>query len=183
MRVALAVGAAVLALSAGTSAAAWRNAELDRVASVFAMRSVGVKCATEEEDARLTYAWGYVLRPVGKQRFAHIQMELCAAAANVNSAEVPAWQRALGVKVLVHESYHLRRWGGAPDEAKVECQAIRHWKVAARLLGATEETVTLLWPYALGLYFEQAEYLDIFTGVRTYYDVNCVEPSLVPEDR
>ncbi len=35
---------------------------------------------------------------------------LCAGAPAVADPTVPAWERATGVLVLVHEAYHLRRW-------------------------------------------------------------------------
>lgn len=49
---------------------------------------------------------------------------ICAGAVNVADDQLPAWQRALGTLVLVHEAFHLRHWRFRRDEAKVECQAI-----------------------------------------------------------
>ena len=63
--------------------------------------------------------------------------------------DVPAWQRAAGVLVLVHEAYHVRRWAGRWNEAKVECRAIREFKKAAVLLGASRELANELLPSAL----------------------------------
>jgi hypothetical protein len=51
-------------------------------------------------------------RPSGYTDIVHdfsvIHPLLCAGAAAVTDTAVPAWQRATGVVVLVHESFHLR---------------------------------------------------------------------------
>ena len=54
--------------------------------------------------------------------------------------------------VLVHEAYHVRRWAGRWDEAKVERRAIREFKKAAVLLGASRELANELLPYALAVH-------------------------------
>ncbi len=91
-------------------------------------------------------AWGYTDMV---HDFSVIQPLLCAGAAAVSDQAVPAWQRATGVLVLVHESYHLRLWAGRYSEAKVECQAIRHFRQGAELLGASADLANDLLPYAL----------------------------------
>jgi hypothetical protein len=70
----------------------------------------------------------------------------CQGALAVTDATVPAWQRATGVLVLVHEAYHLRRSTFRRDEAKVECQAIRHFTLGAEPLGASRELANDLLP-------------------------------------
>jgi hypothetical protein len=129
--------------------------ELQRFAAVFAMREAEVRCPSMEEWIRdpiwgtapnPSRAWGYtdmvndhiVLHPA-----------LCAGALAVADPGIPHWQRATGVLVLVHESYHMRLWSRRRNEAKVECQAIRHFKVGARLLGASPELANELLPHAL----------------------------------
>jgi hypothetical protein len=104
-----------------------RNQTLDAIASWLAMRPVGVKCYDELEDGSPWShgAWGYVWKPVGKAKFMHLDDRMCEGALGVNDPELPVWKRALGVLVLTHESYHLRRWGAAANEAKVECKAGR----------------------------------------------------------
>jgi hypothetical protein len=109
--------------------------ELQRVAAVFALRGAEVRCPSLEEwindpiwgtAPNPSRAWGYtdmlndhiVLHPT-----------LCAGALAVGDAGVPLWQRATGVLVLVHEAYHTRLWSWRRNEAKVECQAIRHFKL------------------------------------------------------
>jgi hypothetical protein len=74
---------------------------------------------------------------------------LCAGVLGVSDVLLPLWQRATGVLVLVHEAYHLRRWRWRRNEAKVECQAIRHFRVGAQLLGASPGLANELLPYAL----------------------------------
>ena len=137
------------------AAAYVRPLELEHAASVFAMRNAEVRCPSNDEwiddpiwgtSANPSRAWGYtdmvddyiVLHPA-----------LCAGALAVADPAVPAWQRATGVLVLVHEAYHLRRWALRRNEAKVECEAIRHFTVGARLLGASPELANELLPFAL----------------------------------
>jgi hypothetical protein len=91
-------------------------------------------------------AWGYTDMV---NDFSVIQPALCAGAAGVTDPALPAWQRATGVLVLVHESYHLRHWKWRRSEAKVECQAIRHFVQGAELLGASPELANDLLPYGL----------------------------------
>lgn len=156
--------------------------DLNAVASIFAQRSVVARCMTQDEkDSPFSYnAWGYVLMPTGKQRAEQLDTKVCLGARGVNDASIPRWQRALGVMVLIHESYHLRRWGYAGDEAKVQCQAIRHWKVAARLMGASEEAVAELWPWALAAHYEEANLVDWFGNFPYRYDA-CQVPWLEPD--
>ncbi len=157
-----AVGCAVLALALGVAllgasqASAYdRPPLLERVASYFAMRPAEVRCPSLEEWIRdpiwgttpnPSRAWGYtdminehiVLHPA-----------LCAGAVALSDPALPLWQRATGTLVLVHEAYHLRRWKWRRNEAKVECQAIRHFIVGAEMLGATPELANELLPSAL----------------------------------
>ena len=87
-----------------------RPAPLERVASTFANRSAEVRCPSLEEwigdpiwskEPNPQRAWGYtdmidehiVLHP-----------DLCAGAVAVTDAIVPAWPRATGVLVLIHEA-------------------------------------------------------------------------------
>jgi hypothetical protein len=145
----------VVALLAAPRAAAYeRSNELERVASVFALRNAEVRCPSRAEwvadpiwgGPKEARAWAYT-----DMIHEHIVLhpDLCAGAAAVNDASLPLWQRATGALVLVHEAYHLRRWGGRRDEARVECRAIRHFRVGAELLGASAELANELLPYAL----------------------------------
>lgn len=157
---------------------------LNGVASAIAGRPVNVRCYGDEPQSPAEYgAWGYVEVPTGKQQWEALDERLCAGASAPNS-DLPDWQRALGVLVLTHESYHLRRWGGAGDEGKVECKAIRHWKTSMRLLGATEATVNDLWPWTLAVHYRLTDYVDLRTGERPYYEAGCDTPKLwdPPED-
>jgi hypothetical protein len=128
---------------------------VEEVAAVFALRPVDVRCPTMEEwvsdpiwgnAPNPQRAWGYTDMI---NDFSVIQPLLCTGAAAVTDQALPAWQRAAGVLVLVHESYHLRHWRGRYSEAKVECQAIRHFRQGAELLGASADLTNDLLPYAL----------------------------------
>jgi hypothetical protein len=157
-----------------------RPPELQRAASVFALRGAEVRCPSNDEcvhdpiwglGPNPSRAWGYtdmienyiVLHPL-----------LCAGALAVADPSVPAWQRATGVLVLVHEAYHLRRWPGRRNEAKVECQAIRHFTAGAAVLGASSELANELLPYAL------AAHAQMVRRFPDYGDGTCELPLWVP---
>jgi hypothetical protein len=72
--------------------------------------------------------------------------------------------------VLVHEAYHIRRWKWRRDEAKVECQATRHFAIGAELLGASPELANDLLPYALAAHARMARLYP------EYYDRTCKLP-------
>ena len=140
--------------------AAWaydRPAGLERVASSFALRAAEVRCPSTGEwiedpiwgtGPNPSRAWGYT-DMVGEHIVLH--PALCAGAEAVAESAIPAWQRATGVLVLVHEAYHLRRWRWRRNEAKVECQAIRHFAIAAQRLGTSAELANdcfrMRWPH------------------------------------
>jgi hypothetical protein len=169
--------AVIIALLVATprAAAYQRSSDLDRVAAVFALREAQVRCPSIDEwvadpiwgGPTQPRAWGYtnMIRE-------HIVMHpaLCAGATAVGNPALPGWQRATGVLVLVHEAYHLRRWGGRWDEARVECRAIRHFRVGAALLGASPEVANDLLPYAL------AAHQRMVTLFPNYRDRRCKLP-------
>lgn len=164
-----------------TSMGEFQDQKLNAVASIFAQRPVVARCMEpdEQDSPDSLGAWGYVRVPAGKQTKEQLDADLCRAAQTLNDPSVSPYLRAMSVLVLVHESYHLRRWGGSGSEAKVECRAIRHWGVGARLLGATEETVAALWPYALAAHYEETNLVSWTTGEHPYRDDSCDVPSLV----
>jgi hypothetical protein len=157
-------------LSAATPASAYdRPPLLERVASYFAKRPAELRCPSVDEwtsdpiwgsAAGSGRAWGYtdmvndyiVLHPA-----------LCAGALAVSDAALPAWQRATGVLVLVHEAYHLRRWTWRRSEPKVECAAIAHFTSAAKQLGASPQLANDLLPYALAAH---ARMVTLFPNYR-----------------
>jgi hypothetical protein len=182
--VAAALVLAFLALGAPADAVT-QHARLDAFVSIFAKRPVGVKCylAEEAESPWAHRAWAYVQRPLARQQWMHVDARMCDGALRVEDGTLPRWQRALAVLTLVHESYHLRRWRWAYDEAKVECRAIREWSTGARLLGASAGTIAELWPYALAFHYELANQPGFFLEQhkRPYYDASCRVPPLVEE--
>lgn len=128
---------------------------LNKLASTFAMRPVSIHCASPNDDVRLGDAWGYTfIYP--EWNYAMVQEALCnSVIALIAGFAYDDWQVALAVLVIVHESYHLRRWALRANEAAVECRAIRHWTVAMRLLGVAKETITRLKPWALAAHWRQ----------------------------
>ncbi len=124
----LALAFVLLLLAAPSASAYERPPLLQTVAGYFALRPAEVRCPSMEEwvgdpiwgtSPNPARAWGYtdminehiVLHPA-----------LCAGAMAVSDSTLPLWQRATGTLVLVHETYHLRRWKWRRNEAKVECQ-------------------------------------------------------------
>ncbi len=122
-----AVGAVLLAAPAAS--AYDKPGELRRVAAIFAMRDAEVRCPSSDEwihdpiwgiGPNPSRAWGYTNMV---DDYIVLHPALCAGALAVADPGVPLWQRAMGVLVLVHEAYHMRRWAWRRNEAKVECQA------------------------------------------------------------
>jgi hypothetical protein len=157
-----------------------RPADLERVASSFALRAAEVRCPSPDEwigdpiwgtGPNPSRAWGYT-DMVGEYIVLH--PALCAGAEAVAEPAIPAWQRATGVLVLVHEAYHLRRWAGRRNEAKVECQAIRHFAIAAQQLGTSAELANDLLPYALAAHARMVMLLP------EYRDRTCKLPLWKP---
>ncbi len=169
-RAALALALGLVLFAASPASAYERPPLLEGVASHFAMRPTEVRCpsigewtsdpiwGTEPNSQR---AWGYT-----DMLNDHIVLQpaLCAGALAVPEPMLPAWQRATGVLVLVHEAYHMRRWKWRRNEAKVECEAIRHFVIGAELLGGSAELANDLLPYALAAHARMVrlfpEYLD-----------------------
>ena len=163
-------------LAAPPASAYDRPALLERVASAFAMRASEVRCPSMEEwtsdpiwgtAPNAQRAWGYT-----DMLNDHIVLQpaLCAGALSVSDPNLPAWQRATGGLVLVHEAYHLRRSAWRRNEAKVECQAIRHFTAGAELLGASPQLANDLLPYALAAH---ARMVRLFPN---YRDSQCKLP-------
>ena len=142
-------------LPANAAVAYDRPPLLEQVASHFALRPAEVRCPSTTEwvndpiwgsQPNPQRAWGYtdMLRD-----FIVMQPVLCAAASAITDTSLPEWERATGALVLVHEAYHMRFWKWRFSEAKVECQAIKHFEEGAQLLGASAELANDLLPFAL----------------------------------
>lgn len=78
-----------------------------------------------------------------------LRTDICEAADRPGDETISPSLRALAVMTLVHEAYHVRRWSARRNEGRVQCQAIRHFRVGAQLLGATRAQADLLYPFAL----------------------------------
>lgn len=160
------LGAVVVA--ATPASADDRPAELNRVASIFAQRDAEVRCPSIEEwvadpiwgtSPNAKRAWGYTAM---LRDYIVLHPALCAGSNAVTDPTVPLWQRATGVLILVHEAYHVRRWPGRWSEAKVECQAIRHFTAGARLLGASPELANELLPIALAAHWRMVTLYPVY---------------------
>jgi hypothetical protein len=146
-RVVVLLTVAAACLLPAAASAQYEDAKLGEVASVFAMTPVTVTCATEAEDPWHAFAWGYVQLGVP---VLHVDAWLCDSIHDVTDSRFDLSRRALAVMVLTHEAYHARTsWDGRASEARTQCQAIRHFRVAAQLLGASPELATQLRTFAL----------------------------------
>jgi hypothetical protein len=172
----LALVLGVMLLAPPPASAYERPPLLEGAASYFALRPAEVRCPSTDEwigdpiwgtAPNPSRAWGYT-----DMLNEHIVLQpaLCAGALAVSDPLIPLWQRATGTLVLVHEAYHLRHWRWRRNEAKVECQAIRHFIVGAQLLGASPELANDLLPFALAAH---ARMVRLFPE---YRDRRCRPP-------
>jgi hypothetical protein len=181
----------LLILTAAPSAtAASSYPELNAFLSKVAMRPVSLICESIDEDKALVGAWAHVRVPVGRHHKAQARTPICDGALAVAHGDenLPDWKRAIGVAVIVHEGYHLRHWSGAANEGKVECKAIRHFKVAVQLLGGSRRVADELFPLALAYHYELIYLSRLWSrsGVRpgrdSYEDLTCDVPDLEEEN-
>jgi hypothetical protein len=147
---------------------------LNEVARVYSLGIGEVRCASLAEwhaDSHSSFQWGYTNV---RSDYTVLPPLICDGALNVPDAQFPAWQRALGTLVLVHEAFHLRHWRFRRNEAKVECQAIVYFTEAAEKLGASEAEANNLYPYALAWHRWLTQ---LFSW---YRDRTCVIPPWIP---
>jgi hypothetical protein len=152
-RVAAVLALAIVALAGAGGAGAYeRNAGIKEVAAVYSLGVGDVRCPLAAEwDADFASSFGYAYTNM-RDDYAVLSPLVCAGAAGVGSTQVPRWQQALGVLVLVHEAFHLRHWRWRRNEGKVECQAMVYFREAAVRLGATKEEAYELYAYAIALH-------------------------------
>ena len=164
-RLLVVLAVALLALATAPMTLAYeRSPALEPVASIFAMHPAEVRCSEQAE-------WDdFALRWLGERHsellfgVTHIyedwmmfRPDLCPAAVRVADETVDPSLRALAVLTLVHEAYHSRHWPWRAHEGRVHCQAIRHFKVAARLLGASVDQAEHLYTHARYHYYGVAQ--------------------------
>jgi hypothetical protein len=162
---ALALALLVASLAAPDASAYERPATLERVASILALRETEVRCPSVEEWVA-DPIWGVGRTPARAWAYTNMVKDrmvlhpaLCAGALAVSDPTVPQWERAAGALVLVHEAYHVRRWAGRWDEAKVECRAIREFANGVVLLGGSRELANELLPSALAVHLRMGALL------------------------
>lgn len=137
---------------AGAAQAYERPAKLNEVAASYSLGVGEIRCPSQREwDADFASSFGYAYTNM-LDDYSVLSPLVCAGALGVASNDVPDWQQALGVLVLVHESFHLRRWRWRRNEGKVECQAMVYFKEAAVRLGASGEHAHSLYAYAIALH-------------------------------
>jgi len=147
---------------------------LNEVVRWYSLGVGEVRCASAAEwdaDAYSQSYWGYTNI---RKEYAVLAPHLCEGALHVASTQVPAWRRAVGTLVLVHEAFHLRHWRFRRDEGKVECQAIVYFTEAAQKLRASEAEANNLYPYALAWHWRRTHLLP------WYRDATCLIPPWIP---
>jgi hypothetical protein len=169
--------ALLLGLVVATRADAYETpSRLNQVAREYSLGVGEVRCASAAEwqaDSHSSFPWGYTNV---RADYTVLPPLICEGALNVADNEVPAWERALGTLVLVHEAFHLRHWRFRRDEGKVECQAIVYFTEAVQKLGASEADANNLYPYALAWHLRQTQ---LFSW---YRDRTCVVPPWTPPE-
>jgi hypothetical protein len=95
--------------------------------------------------------------------------DLCPILENLAGSTADDSTKALAVLSLVHESYHVRHWRWRLNEAHVECQAIRHFRVGVRVLGGSQQLADQLFPLALAWH-------NRITEGPAYYLASCNVP-------
>ena len=157
------------------SAAAYEvPSTLNEVARVFSLGVGEIRCPSQAEwegDWASAVGWAYTNV---REDYTVLGPFVCAGALGVGSADVPAWQQALGVLILTHEAFHLRHWRFRRNEGKVECQALANFRDATRRLGATAAQAEDLYPYALALHDYKVRLFP------HYRDPKCVIPPWAP---
>jgi hypothetical protein len=173
--IALIAVALLLGLALASPADAYETpALLNDVARQYSLGVGEVHCPSPDEwasDPFVGSRWAYTNV---RRDYAVLAPSVCEGALNVARADVPAWKRAAGTLVLVHEAFHLRHWRFRRDEGKVECQAIVYFTEAAQRLGASEAEANNLYPYALAWHWRQLQLLP------WYRDPACVLPPWIP---
>ncbi len=165
----------LLALVFAHSASAYETpTALNDVARVYSLGVGEVRCASAAEWEADAYARSYWAYTNVRKDYAVLSPLVCEGAEGLADVRVPAWQRALGTLVLVHEAFHLRHWRYRRNEAKVECQAMVYFTEAAQRLGASEVEASELYPYALAWHWRRIQLLPWDR------DPKCVLPPWIP---
>jgi hypothetical protein len=163
--------AALAALVLAVGAAAYdKPALLNEVSAVYSLGVGEVRCPSIEEWRNDPESWSSYAYTNLLENYAVLSPLVCAGALGVGTAQIPDWQEAFGVIVLVHESFHLRRWRWRRHEGRVECQAMVHFQEAAMRLGASKEHAYELYPYALAMHS------NLVRSFPEYRDRKCVLP-------
>jgi hypothetical protein len=127
--------------------------ELSHVSSVFANgRAWPVECIAPQESDGSLDQWVFGFTDMA-EHYVALRADLCPLAEHPEDETTSPWDRAIAVLALVHESYHVRNWSWRWNEARVECQAIRHFKIGVKLLGGSQQNADDLLPYALAWHF------------------------------
>ena len=165
----------VAALTVVSSAAGYEvPSTLNDVARAYSLGAGEVRCPSQPEwdhDWASSFSWAFTDVRKG---YTVLGSVVCSGALGVGSADVPAWQQALGVLVLTHEAFHLRHWRYRKHEGRVECQALVNFRDAARRLGATAAQAEDLYAYALALHAYKARLFP------QYRDSTCLIPPWAP---
>jgi hypothetical protein len=110
--------------------------------------------------------YGRTLTRTGTVEF---RPDLCPILDSLANSSADDSTKALAVLTLIHESYHVRHWRWRLNEARVECQAIRHFRVGVQVLGGSQQLADRLFPLALVWH-------NLITQNPSYYLATCDLP-------
>jgi hypothetical protein len=161
----------------GRALAVDRAPRLEQVASSVAGRPTEVRCPTLVEWQSTWSAGGAWAYTDLDEDWIVLHPALCAGALDVSERSLPTAQRAMGALVLLHESFHVRRWKYRRNEGRVECAAIRAFKAGAQALGASKEEAEVLYAYALALHLRTVQ---LFPEYRVACRLPLWQPPFMP---
>jgi hypothetical protein len=166
----------VPALLLASSARAFStNPHIAAFVEVFASGTPAVvRCPDSPEEWSLDLGDPFNAEEVYGRTFARtavveFRSDLCPILDNLVYSSADDSTKALAVLTLIHESYHVRHWAWRHNESRVECQAIRHFRVGVRVLGGTQQLADQLFPLALAWHNQIARN-------PAYYLASCAVP-------
>jgi hypothetical protein len=133
-----------------------------------------VRCPESAEEWSFDLGGPFDANEVYGRTFTHVAIvefrwDLCPILDNLVFSTADDSTKALAVLALVHESYHVRRWRWRLNEARVECRAIRHFRVAVQVLGGSRALADRLFPLGLAWHYH-------ITSNPSYYQPSCDVP-------
>ena len=143
---------------------------LDAAASAIAHRPVSVRCPVDRSswnsDPQSAGVMAYTWLDTDWTRLNPDQCDFLVSFAAGRWPRYEDSTYATAILVLTHESFHLRHWYYRGCEARVEQQALGHWQVVARMLGADPVELAALAPWVRYADYQMTRYAGYATTRR-----------------